>query len=116
MEMFTRTEVEMKRMMEEEKELDDFERRQEEVRERELLERLEAEKRSVTRKASAPVSQKNSQLKLLAGAVKRRNDKEEESRKKVRSDETSKPEKSGQKGSLPSLLGLADYGSDSESE
>ena len=64
MEMFTRTEVERKRMMEEEKELDDFERRQEEVRERELLERLEAEKRSVTRKASAPVSQKNSQLKL----------------------------------------------------
>ena len=35
MEIFTRTEIENKRIMEEEAELDDFERRQEELREKE---------------------------------------------------------------------------------
>jgi len=114
-----RTEIENKRIMEEEAELDDFERRQEELREKELLERLEAEKKSAVRKPSAIIGQKkNSQLKLLAGAVKRKTDKEEENCKKVKSDATKNPE-SGQKGSAPpapSLLGLADYGSDSESE
>ena len=119
MEIFTRTEIENKRIMEEEAELDDFERRQEELREKELLERLEAEKKSAVRKPSAIIGQKkNSQLKLLAGAVKRKTDKEEENSKKVKSDATKNLE-SGQKGSAPpapSLLGLADYGSDSESE
>ena len=119
MKIFTRTEIENKRIMEEEAELDDFERRQEELREKELLERLEAEKKSAVRKPSAIIGQKkNSQLKLLAGAVKRKTDKEEENSKKVKSDATKNLE-SGQKGSAPpalSLLGLADYGSDSESE
>merc|ERR1712227_504393 len=71
-----RTEVERKRMLDEEKELEDFERRQEELREKQLLEKLEMEKKVVIKKPVATSNQsKNSQLKLLAGAVKRKSEK-----------------------------------------
>ena len=109
-------------MLDEEKELEDFERRQEELREKQLLEKLEMEKKVVTKKPVVSSNQsKNSQLKLLAGAVKRKSEKENDLIKKPKSD--SSPDKQQEdikkdesKAPASSLLGLADYGSDSEND
>jgi len=121
-----RTEVERKRMLDEEKELEDFERRQEELREKQLLEKLEMEKKVVIKKPVATSNQaKNSQLKLLAGAVKRKSEKDNDLVKKPKSDTTPDKQevvkKDESKAAPPapaptSLLGLADYGSDSEND
>ena len=126
-----RSDAERKKWEEEERELDDFEKRQQELREEELLKRLEMEKKSLTKKpTTTPASsstKKNSQLKLLAGAVKRKSDKVEETTKKPKvtdnSVESEKPgpeksetqSKTGESGG-GGLLGLGDYGSDSDSE
>ena len=119
-----RTEVERKRMLDEEKELEDFERRQEELREKQLLEKLEMEKKVVIKKPVATSNQsKNSQLKLLAGAVKRKSEKDNDLVKKPKSDTTpdkqevmKKDESKAAPPAPTSLLGLADYGSDSEND
>ena len=121
-----RTEVERKRMLDEEKELEDFERRQEELREKQLLEKLEMEKKVVIKKPVATSNQsKNSQLKLLAGAVKRKSEKDNDLVKKPKSDTPQDKQevvKKGESKAAPpapaptSLLGLADYGSDSDND
>jgi len=118
-----RTEVERKRMLDEEKELEDFEKRQEELREKQMLEKLEMEKKVVTKKPVVSTNQsKNSQLKLLAGAVKRKSEKDNDLVKKSKSDsvaekeEAVKKDESESKASASSLLGLAAYGSDSEND
>jgi len=121
-----RTEVERKRMLDEEKELEDFERRQEELREKQLLEKLEMEKKVVIKKPVATSNQaKNSQLKLLAGAVKRKSEKDNDLVKKPKSETTPEKQevmtkvesKAAPPASAPtSLLGLVDYGSDSDND
>ena len=114
--------MERKRYEDEEKELEDFEKRQQEVREKELLERLENDKKGVVKKAVQTVAtqQKKSQLKLLAGAVKRKSDKIEDSPKKVKSSDDQNCNNKAADSAIsdkkpaPALLGLAAYGSDSD--
>merc|ERR1712183_46823 len=106
-----RADVERKKFLEEQQELEEFERMQQESRERELKERLELEKK-VPRKApvtapSSGSSKRNSQLKLLAGAVKRKTASEDADIKKIKTQDKSE--------APPGLLGLAAYGSDSDS-
>jgi len=109
-----RTDVERKRILDERKELEDFEKRQQELREKELLERLEIEKKSVIKKPSNinQSTNKNSQMKLLVGAVKRKSEKtnDEPKKTKVGNESDIKNEKTAASG----LLGLAAYGSDSD--
>ena len=115
-----RADVERKKFLEEQKELEEFERMQQESREKELKERLELEKkvpRKVPLTAPSGSSKRNSQLKLLAGAVKRKTASDEAEIKKVKTQD--KSEGSRPPGSRPGLLGLAAYGSgsdDSDSE
>merc|ERR1712150_74155 len=107
-----RANVERNKFLEEQKELEDFERMQQESREKELKERLELEKK-VPRKAAvmtAPSgsSKRSSQLKLLAGAVKRKTGSDDLESKKIKTQDKSEAESR----SRPGLLGLAAYGSD----
>jgi len=112
-----RTDVERKRILDERKELEDFEKRQQELREKELLERLEIEKKSVIKKPSNinQSTNKNSQMKLLVGAVKRKSEKanDEPKKTKVGNESDIKNEKT-EKTAASGLLGLAAYGSDSD--
>jgi len=113
-----RTDVERKRILDERKELEDFEKRQQELREKELLERLELEKKSVIKKPSTTnqSTNKNNQLKLLAGAVKRKSEKVNDEPKKTKIDEKNdaKSENTEKSSAASGLLGLAAYGSDSD--
>ena len=99
--------MERNKFLEEQKELEDFERMQQESREKELKERLELEKK-VPRKgpvtAPSGSSKRTSQLKLLAGAVKRKTASDEAEMKKIKTQDKSE--------APPGLLGLAAYGSD----
>ena len=93
--------------------MEEFERMQQESREKELKERLELEKK-VPRKppltAPSGSSKKNSQLKLLVGAVKRKTASDDAEIKKVKTQD--KSEGSRPPESRTGLLGLAAYGSD----
>ena len=108
-----RADVERKKFLEERKELEEFERMQQESREKELKERLELEKKVVRKpQVSAPSgsSKRTSQLKLLAGAVKRKTASDDGDIKKIKT--LDKSEATGPQQSRPGLLGLAAYGSD----
>jgi len=112
-----RTDVERKRILDERKELEDFEKRQQELREKELLERLEIEKKSVIKKPSNinQSTNKNSQLKLLVGAVKRKSEKTNDEPKKTKvGNESDIKNENTEKTAASGLLGLAAYGSDSD--
>jgi hypothetical protein len=61
---------------EEKKEIDDYRKKQEEMRESELEDRLRAEKVATAAQAAKPKA-KSSQSKLLMGAVKRSNSRKE---------------------------------------
>ena len=113
-----RSVAERQRELDEQKELEDFEKRQQEIREKELVERLEAEKKNiVARKPPVVTQKKNSQLKLLAGAVKRKNGNDEDAQKKTKSENgTTNNSSTSKVAPVKSLLGLAAYGSDSESD
>ena len=113
-----RSVAERQRELDEQKELEDFEKRQQEIREKELVERLEAEKKNiVARKPPIVTQKKNSQLKLLAGAVKRKNENDEDAQKKTKSENgTTNNSSTSKVPPVKSLLGLAAYGSDSESD
>ena len=103
--------------MDERKELEDFEKRQQELREKELLERLEIEKKSVIKKPSNinQSTNKNSQLKLLVGAVKRKSEKTNDEPKKTKvGNESDIKNENTEKTAASGLLGLAAYGSDSD--
>eukprot|EP00092_Neocalanus_flemingeri_P027292 GFUD01029598.1.p1 GENE.GFUD01029598.1~~GFUD01029598.1.p1 ORF type:complete len:208 (-),score=87.65 GFUD01029598.1:90-713(-) len=118
-----RTEVERQRHLDERRELEEYQKRQLEVKERELEERLENERKGPGIRRTA-VSTKHSQMKLLAGAVKRKSDvniinnkktKEDSEPKAVSvSDVSLKTDKTAS--SCVGLLGLVDYGSGSESD
>ena len=113
-----RADVERKKFLEEQKELEEFERMQQESREKELKERLELEKK-VPRKPVLTVpsgsSKKSSQLKLLAGAVKRKTASDDADVKKIKTQDKSEGRVTPEL--RPGLLGLAAYGSDdSDSE
>jgi len=112
-----RTDVERKRILDERKELEDFEKRQQELREKELLERLEIEKKSVIKKPSNinQSTNKNSQMKLLVGAVKRKSEKANDEPKKTKvGNESDIKNENTEKTAASGLLGLAAYGSDSD--
>jgi len=112
-----RTDVERKRILDERKELEDFEKRQQELREKELLERLEIEKKSVIKKPSNinQSTNKNSQMKLLVGAVKRKSEKTNDEPKKTKvGNESDIKNENTEKTAASGLLGLAAYGSDSD--
>ena len=112
-----RTDVERKRILDERKELEDFEKRQQELREKELLERLEIEKKSVIKKPSNinQSTNKNSQMKLLVGAVKRKSEKAIDEPKKTKvGNESDIKNENTEKTAASGLLGLAVYGSDSD--
>ena len=112
-----RTDVERKRILDERKELEDFEKRQQELREKELLERLEIEKKSVIKKPSNinQSTNKNSQMKLLVGAVKRKSEKAIDEPKKTKvGNESDIKNENTEKTAASGLLGLAAYGSDSD--
>merc|ERR1712025_1307531 len=124
-----RTEHERQRYLDEKRELEEYQKRQQELKEKELEERLEMERKGPGLKRSTSTSSsKNSQLKLLAGAVKRKGDKDREIIQEKKIKETHSETKLEKKKSLseghgvsekPScvgLLGLADYGSDSDSD
>ena len=93
------------------------------MKERELEERLENERKGPGIRRSIS-STKNSQLKLLAGAVKRKTDKNATINKKLKADTDTEDNQvkkvttpdSKPNGKSVGLLGLADYGSDSDSE
>ena len=112
--------------MDEQRELEEYQKSQLELKEKELEERLENERKGPGfRRSTSATSTKNSQLKLLAGAVKRKGDKEVTVNKKLKDNSAEKPEKKSispdnslkpEKPSSVGLLGLADYGSDSESD
>ena len=98
-----RADVERQKFLEEQKELEDFDKMQQVMREEELKQKLELEKK-VPRKSNSiggSASNSKSQMKLLAGAVKRKAEKEEQDTKKTKTAGAS------------SLLGLSAYGSDS---
>ena len=107
-----RADVERKKFLEERKELEEFERMQQESREKELKERLELEKKVIRKAQVTPSgsSKRTSQLKLLAGAVKRVTASDEAEIKKIKTPD--KSEATGPKQSRPGLLGLVAYGSD----
>lgn len=121
-----RTENERQRYLDEQRELEEYQKRQLELKEKELEERLENERKGPGfRRSTSATSTKNSQLKLLAGAVKRKGEKEVTVNKKLKdnpeektemksisADSNLKPEKPSSVG----LLGLASYGSDSDSD
>merc|ERR1711909_163321 len=119
-----RTENERQKYLEEKRELEEYQRRQQELKEKELEERLEMERKGPGFKRSASTTNtKNSQLKLLAGAVKRKGDKNKDIILKKKMKEISPestPEKkesiSVEKPIKVGLLGLVDYGSDSDSD
>ena len=104
-----RADAERKKFLEEQQELEEFERMQQDSREKELKERLELEKK-VPRKppvtAPSGSSKRTSQLKLLAGAVKRKTDSDDTDSKKIKTQDKSETK------SRPGLLGLVAYGSD----
>ena len=107
--------------MDEQRELKDYQRRQNELKEKELEERLENERKGpgIRRTNSNSNSSKNSQLKLLAGAVKRKGELEPSLAKKPKdsaAEDTEIPKVVNISGNSIGLLGLADYGSDSDSE
>ena len=107
--------------MDEQRELKDYQRRQNELKEKELEERLENERKGpgIRRTNSNSNSSKNSQLKLLAGAVKRKGELEPSVAKKLKdsaAEDTEIPKVVNSSGNSIGLLGLADYGSDSDSE
>jgi len=122
-----RTENERQRYLDEKRELEEYQKSQQLLRERELEARLENErktniglKRTVTNHNA-----KNKQINLLAGAVKRKSDKKDCSDKRVKRDQSTDEEDTSNnisKDQLSSaavvggLLGLADYGSDSDTE
>ena len=114
-----RVDLERKKYLEEQKELEDFDKMQQIIREKELQDRLEMEKK-VPRKintAATASSNKKSQLKLLAGAVKRKTDDakldDKKPKKVCESDKSnSVPDSKQSKDSVSGLLGLAAYGSD----
>merc|ERR1711874_276964 len=122
-----------KRIDEDKKELEEYQKKQSELMEKQLEERLRKERKIPEgRKVAGLSSGKTSQLKLLAGAVKRKTDtakdpaevkkeKEEEKEKEEageRLDCVSVTERQSSVGSAGSggLLGLGDYGSDSDSD
>ena len=94
------------------------------MKEKELEERLEMERKGPGfKRSTSTTSTKNSQLKLLAGAVKRKGDKDNNIILKKKMKEISPestPEKtesiSVEKPIQVGLLGLVDYGSDSDSD
>ena len=114
-----RVDLERKKYLEEQKELEDFDKMQQIIREKELQDRLEMEKK-VPRKintAATASSNKKSQLKLLAGAVKRKTDDanldDKKPKKVCESDKSgAMPDSKQSKDSVSGLLGLAAYGSD----
>ena len=114
-----RVDLERKKYLEEQKELEDFDKMQQIIREKELQDRLEMEKK-VPRKintAATASSNKKSQLKLLAGAVKRKTDDakldDKKPKKVCESDKSnSVPDSKQSKDSVSGLLGLVAYGSD----
>ena len=123
------TEKERQRYLDEKRELEEYQRRQQELKEKELEERLEMERKGPGfKRTTSTTSTKNSQLKLLAGAVKRKGDKDRENihEKKIKEthSETTLEKKESlseghgvsEKPSCVGLLGLADYGSDSDSD
>ena len=119
-----RTENERQRYLDEKRELDEYQRRQQELKEKELEERLEMERKGPGfKRSTSTTSSKNSQLKLLAGAVKRKGDKDKEIIQEKKMKETSpestpekKESKAVEKPISVGLLGLGDYGSDSDSD
>jgi hypothetical protein len=108
--------------LDEQRELEEYQKSQLELKEKELEERLENERKGPGfRRSTSTTSTKNSQLKLLAGAVKRKGEKEVMVNKKHKDNPEEKPEKKSilpkpEKPSSVGLLGLADYGSDSDSD
>merc|ERR1712098_213358 len=114
-----RTEHERQRYLDEKRELEEYQKRQQELKEKELEDRLEMERKGPGfKRSTSTISSKNSQLKLLAGAVKRKADTGMADNKKKKEDFEAKlievePKPKPNSGSL---LGLADYGSDSESD
>merc|ERR1712183_271930 len=119
-----RTENERQRYLDEKRELEEYQRRQQELNEKELEERLEMERKGPGfKRSTSTTSTKNSQLKLLAGAVKRKGDKNKEMIHKKKMKETSPESTPEKKESIAvekpikvGLLGLGDYGSDSDSD
>merc|ERR1712142_513513 len=99
------------------RELEEYQKRQQELKEKELEERLEMERKGPGfKRSTSTISSKNSQLKLLAGAVKRKADKGMLDNKKKKEDSEAKLVEKEPKPNSVGLLGLADYGSDSESD
>merc|ERR1712098_237571 len=112
-----RTEHERQRYLDEKRELEEYQKRQQELKEKELEERLEMERNGPGfKRSTSTISSKNSQLKLLAGAVKRKSDNGMADNKKKKEDLEAKLVDVEPKPNNVSLLGLADYGSDSESD
>jgi len=130
-----RSEWEKKRIDEDKKELEEYQKKQSELMEKQLEERLRKERKiPEVRKVAGLSSGKTSQLKLLAGAVKRKTDTAKdpaEVKKKKEKEEEKEKEEAGERldcvsvterqssvGSAGSggLLGLGDYGSDSDSD
>ena len=133
------TEKERQRYLDEKRELEEYQRRQQELKEKELEERLVMERKGPGfKRSTSTTSSKNSQLKLLAGADKRKGVKDrkviDEKKTKEREDIREKKTKEtpettlekkdsiseghgvSEKPSCFGLLGLADYGSDSDSD
>merc|ERR1712025_1119774 len=68
-----RTEHERQRYLDEKRELEEYQKRQQELKEKELEERLEMERKGPGfKRTTSTTSTKNSQLKLLAGVLKER--------------------------------------------
>merc|ERR1712079_158658 len=84
-----RANVERKKFLEERKELEEFERMQQESREKELKERLEMEKKVPRKPQVTATNKKTSQLKLLAGAVKRKTASDDGDIKKIKTQDQS---------------------------
>ena len=118
-----RTEVERQRHLDERRELEEYQKRQLEMKEKELEERLLNERKGPGIRRTV-VSTKHSQMKLLASAVKRKaatdatkkkvkDDSEQEADKKC---VTAPDDKTTVNSGAVGLLGLVDYGSDSDSD
>lgn len=89
-----RCNAERERFLAEKKELEDFQKTQQELKERELEQRMKAE-RNIPMVRKVPFAPRTSQLKLLAGAVKRKSNPVEDAteKKKKVEDKIKSPEK-----------------------
>merc|ERR1712096_604745 len=87
-----RTEVERQRHLDERRELEEYQKRQLEMKEKELEERLLNERKGPGIRRIV-VSTKHSQMKLLAGAVKRKAATDATNNKKVKDDSEEEADK-----------------------